>query len=289
MKLKVVLFFTLTLLASSAFAQKEIEGVKNKKFSITTEDVARKGRFFFYWGYNRSAYTKSDFHIEGEGYDFTVKDMKATDKPSALTFNNYVENISIPQYVYRLGYFINDRVSLSVGIDHLKYYMVPDQTAVVDGYVKPEASAKYAGEWNDEEVYVPWNWVWVHHSDGLNYTSVELEYNLPVWISAKKNFYVDVLGNVGGGLVIPKSYVRVFGEGVDNKFHIAGGGMNLKLGTRFTFWKNFYFEAALKSGYVWMPNILVDGTSTAKANQHFGWTEFFGAVGFSIPLNKNNK
>lgn len=291
MKLKFLLFFVLPLLVVSAFAQNEIEGLKDRKFSVTNEEVNRKGRLFFYWGYNRSAYTKSDFHIHGDGYDFTVKDMKATDSPTPFTVSNYFTpaEISIPQYVYRLGYYLNDRVSISIGMDHLKYYMVPDQTAVVDGYVSSEASAKYAGEWNNVEVEIPWNWLWVHHSDGLNYTSLELEYNLPVWMSTKKNFYLDVLGNVGAGIVVPKTYVRLYGTAIDNRFHVAGGGMSAKLGTRFTFWKNFYAEAALKSGYVWMPNILVDGSSSAKASQHFGWTEFFGAVGFSISLNKKNK
>jgi hypothetical protein len=32
-----------------------------------------KGGFYFYWGYNRSAYTKSDLHLVGRGYDFTMK------------------------------------------------------------------------------------------------------------------------------------------------------------------------------------------------------------------------
>lgn len=289
MSSKAIFLLILTLFSIKSFSQNEVEGVKNSWLKITQEDPERKGRFFFYWGYNRSAYTKSDFHIQGEGYDFTVKDMKATDKPSALTFNNYVANISIPQYVYRLGYFINDRVSLSIGMDHLKYYMVSDQLAVVDGYVSQDVSSEFAGVYDNAEVKIPWDWLWVHHSDGLNYASVELEYNLPLWMSSNRKFYVDVLGNVGGGLVVPKTYVRLYEEAIDNEFHIAGGGMSAKVGGRVTFWTNFYFEASLKSGYVWMPDILVDGTSTASANQQFGWTEFFGAVGFSIPLNKKNK
>src|ERR1035437_6297194 len=41
----------------------------------------RKGTFFFYWGYNRAAYTNSDIHLKGDGYDFTITDLRARDEP----------------------------------------------------------------------------------------------------------------------------------------------------------------------------------------------------------------
>lgn len=252
------------------------------------KSVERKGRIFFYWGYNRAAYTTSDFHISGEGYDLTFNDIKAKDKPSPFSAEQYFkpENISQPQYNYRLGYYLSDKLSISIGMDHLKYYMIEDQTVNIDGTISPEASSTYQGTYNGEPTVVPWRFFWVHHSDGLNYTSAELEYNLPVWVSSKKNFYVDVIGNAGIGVVIPKSFVMILDEGEDNKFHLAGGGANLKAGARFTFWKNFYLETAVKSGYVFMPKILVNGDNTAQAHQRFGWIEYYAAFGFSVPLTR---
>src|SRR3972149_3153003 len=46
------------------------------------KNLKRKGNFFFYWGYNRSAYTKSDIHFWGDGYDFTITNVKAKDEPT---------------------------------------------------------------------------------------------------------------------------------------------------------------------------------------------------------------
>lgn len=252
--------------------------------------VDRKGRLFFYWGYNRSAYTSSDFHISGEGYDLTFTDIEGYDRPTAFSYNDYIkpENISKPQYVYRLGYYINDRWSISAGMDHTKYFMKDEQMAGVSGYVDASRSDKYAGTYDGSEMLIPWRMLWFHHSDGLNYASIEVEYNLPVWVSIKKNFYVDLVGNVGAGLVVPKTYVMVLDEEVDNKFHIAGGGANVKLGGRFTFWSNFFFETAFKAGYAWMPNILVNDYSNAKAKQNVGWLEYYAAFGFSVPLIKQN-
>lgn len=259
--------------------------------SFAQNDVSRKGRIFGYWGYNRSAYSKSDIHISGQGYDLTFKKVGAADKPTSFSAEDYLkpENISKPQYNYRLGYYLTDRLSISVGMDHMKYFMWTDQRLEVDGYISKEASEQYQGTYNNELVTVPWRFFWIHHSDGLNYASVELEYNWPVWISPSKKFYVDAVGNVGAGLVVPKTYVMVLNKQEDNKFHVAGGGPNVKLGGRFTFFTNFFFDTSLKAGYTWMPNILVNGEGTAKASQNFGWVQWYTALGFSIPLNGLNK
>lgn len=253
--------------------------------------VHNKNDLFFYWGYNRAAYTKSDFHISGEGYDLTFKDVRAKDKPTPFSFEDYAKfsNISKPQYNYRLGWYFKEKWSVSIGMDHLKYYMRENQYLQIEGSVSESASEKYAGEYDNTTHLVPWRFVWFHHSDGLNYTSIELEYNFKVYQSKDKKIAIEALANAGGGLVVPKTFVMVLNEGVDNKFHIAGGGPSVKLGARFSFFKYFYLEAAGKTGYVWMPKILVNNEKTAQAKQHFGWVEFYGALGFNIPLSGKQK
>ena len=75
----------------------------------------------------------------------------------------------------------------------------------------------------------------------------------------------------------------------DNRFHLAGGGPSAKVGARFTAWKYFYIESAFKTGYLFLPNIIVNSAGSAKAHQHFGWLEFYGALGFNIPLGRAKK
>ena len=268
---KFLLLFYGLFVASTLFAQQSIE---------------KKGRFFFYWGYNRAQFTNSDFHISGEGYDLTFQDVTAADSPIPFSVERYFKpgNISKPQYNYRIGYYINDRLSLSVGLDHMKYYMNTEQNAKVSGYVDASRDKSFAGTYDGSAIDIPWRLLWFHHSDGLNYTSAELEYNLPIWVSSNSKFSLEAMGNVGLGIVIPKTYVMILNEEVDNKFHIAGGGPSAKVGGRFNFFNYFFLETALKSGYVFMPSILVNDKKTAKANQHFGWTQFYGAIGFNIPL-----
>lgn len=44
-----------------------------------------KGKFFFFWGGNRDYYTNSDITFSGNGYNFTIKDVEAVDKPKGCT------------------------------------------------------------------------------------------------------------------------------------------------------------------------------------------------------------
>ena len=56
---------------------------------------SRKGEYYFFWGFNRSDYTKSDITFRGKGYDFTLHDVVANDLPShcnvKLPFDFYPE------------------------------------------------------------------------------------------------------------------------------------------------------------------------------------------------------
>ncbi|HYG49428.1 MAG TPA: hypothetical protein VD905_00930, partial [Flavobacteriales bacterium] len=57
----------------------------------------KKGEFFFSWGYNRAAFTKSDIAFSGPGIDFTLSNVAAKDRPTPLNFNDYFVNVTIPQ------------------------------------------------------------------------------------------------------------------------------------------------------------------------------------------------
>lgn len=59
---------------------------------------SNKGKFFVYWGGNRSWYSSSDIHFRGEDYDFTLHNVNAHDKPKGWHID-YINpaRITIPQ------------------------------------------------------------------------------------------------------------------------------------------------------------------------------------------------
>src|SRR5882672_9372670 len=102
------------------------------------ETATHKAKFFIYWGWNRDSYTPSDIHFKGNEYDFTLYRVVAHDHQSVLALDPYVvpRTITIPQTNVRLGYFLNDHWSLSLGLDHMKYVMDQDQTANITGTIQ---------------------------------------------------------------------------------------------------------------------------------------------------------
>ena len=50
---------------------------------LTTYSV--NGKFYAYWGWNSSSYSKSNIHFKGNNYDFTLLDIKAKDRQSVFS------------------------------------------------------------------------------------------------------------------------------------------------------------------------------------------------------------
>ena len=71
----------------------------------------KKGDFFLSWGYNWSWYSDSDIKFEGENYNFELKSVKAADRQTPFTFENYFRfnSITIPQYKTNSLLLNNDR------------------------------------------------------------------------------------------------------------------------------------------------------------------------------------
>ena len=246
-----------------------------------------KDRLFIYWGYNRSAYTQSDIHLNGPGYDFTLKNTTASDRPTKFDPSVYfsVKLFTIPQYVYRAGYFITDNISVSLGIDHLKYVVDANQSLVLDGTIDSTASNTYAGTYSNQEHMLTNDFMRFEHSDGLNYVSAELDYH---WHLANlgENFSISGIAGGGIGTYIPKTLVNLFGNRVDNSFHIAGYGASLHGKIRFYYRNTLFITTSVKSGWAFLPGVFVDGTDEAFCNHNFGWIEHYAAFGGQFYLRK---
>ena len=88
------------------------------------KEKKRNHEFYFSWGYNKEWYTHSSLHISQPslGNDFVFENIKGHDHPG-WDGQLFTKAISIPQYNYRVGYFINEKKGLAVEInfDHTKF------------------------------------------------------------------------------------------------------------------------------------------------------------------------
>jgi hypothetical protein len=260
-------------------------------FPKPTKNQENKGKFFVYWGYNRSKYLKSNIHFSSPDYDFTVYDVKGTDRQRKFSLGGYFKpaNFSIPQYNYRLGYFMNDRWVISGGLDHMKYVVTQDQRVRISGVVSERISPKYAGAYLLDSIALAADFLQFEHTNGLNLITLDFEYLQPIAISKSGNFKLKWNIGLGGIWVVTKTDVRVMGDGIDNDFHVAGFSLAAKTGPRFDFFKRFFLATEFKAAYMAIPDVLIENAAPKHADHTLIVFEGYFAVGTYFQLWQNTK
>ena len=250
----------------------------------------RKGRLFLYYGWNRSAYSKSDIHFKGNGYNFTLNHVVAHDRPTAfdpLVYFNPAE-ITIPQYQYRLGYYISDKYSISFGFNHMKYVMDANQTVKISGSINTPEAGLYNGTYNQQNIKLTKDFLEFEHTNGLNYLDLNFDRTETLWIDSRQRAALSMVAGVGIGILYPKSDVKLFGNGND-QWHVASYGVSSHVALRLEFLKNMFVQMQLEGGYINMPDIITTGEPSARAKQNFFYEEETLMIGSYIRLLNRDK
>lgn len=259
----------------------------NCSFAIKSDSsYTNKGKVYAYWGYNRSAFSKSNIHFKGPNYDFTLEGAKAYDRPSKFDPNLYfnTKTLTIPQYNYRIGYFLTNTTSISLGLDHMKYVVKNGQTLKVTGEIPVSSSDKYAGSYFHNEVVLDKEFIRFEHTDGLNYLSLDYDYYHKLYIHHSGKLNIFVSEGLNSGVVIPRTEVWMFGNGVNNKFHLAGYGVGTKAGIHIDLLKYLFIKSDLKGGFINLPDVLTTGNNYERAYHHFWFIQFYTVMGISFNI-----
>ncbi|TDD98812.1 hypothetical protein E0F76_06190 [Flavobacterium cellulosilyticum] len=248
-----------------------------------------KGKFTISWGGNRDKYNKSDITFKGDNYEFTVENATAHDKPKGwhVDYINPVK-MTIPQTNFKMGYFITDHYSISIGLDHMKYVMTQNQTTNITGEINfptSNTSSQFNGIYNNTPTVMTEAFLMFEHTDGLNYIYTELARQDDIshlfGIKNTDKFQVNTNEGIGFGLLYPKTNTTLMGQMRHDDFHFSGYGTSIKAGINLTFFKHFTIEGDLKGGYINMPDIRTTQSSSDSASQHFLFLEkiiAFGAI-----------
>lgn len=270
--MKAILLIILTSLISfNSISQLSTFMVKDNCYS--------KGNFFVYWGWNRDAFTTSDIRFHGDEYDFTLTDVVAKDRQSPFSARLYFSptRMTIPQYNFRIGYFIGDNYQLSIGADHMKYVMQSDQTVKINGYIHNSGTA-YDGEYQNQDLVLSKDFLLFEHTDGLNYENIELR-RFDV-LFGRKNFHFAVNEGFGIGALVPRTNTTLLNNNRYDEFHLAGYGASIILALNTTFFKHFFIQSEWKGGFIHMPDIRTTMNPADRASQHFWFSQYnmvFGA------------
>lgn len=260
-----------------------VQGVAQNQ-SPSTESP-QKGKLYFYWGWNWDWYSHSNIHYTGDQYDFNLLDVAALDKPKKFSFGAYFNPgvATIPQYNFRIGYFISDHLSVSLGTDHMKYVVTPDQVVSISGYIE-DSETVYDGVYSEEDIALSTDFLQLEHTDGLNYINVDVRRfdNLFNW----GKISINLTEGLGGGVLLPKTNSTLLNYDTYDEFHLAGYGFSGLVGLNLTFFKNFFLQSEFKAGYINMPDIRTTSDTVDKASQDFLFYQLNFVFGATIKLGK---
>ena len=231
-----------------------------------------KGKFFVAWGGNRESFSKSDITFTGADYNFTIQNVEAHDKPKGWHCD-YLNpaRMTIPQTNFRLGYFVSDHYSVSIGVDHMKYVMFQDRAVNLSGYYPKYSS--YGEVLSNNQTLLTEDFLTFEHTDGLNYVHTEVsrfdDVSKLFTIGNTDKIQINLTEGIGGGLLYPKTNAKVLGKERHDDFHVSGYGVSAKVGLNITIFKHFYVQGELKGGYINMPDIRTTYDPVDRASQEF--------------------
>ena len=274
-KIKLSIIALLSAISSLSFAQ------DNQATNAEAPKKKMHGNFYITWGYQRNGYSKSDIrfvnHNNGNNYDFTLHNAAAHEQPD---FEDLLHRpISVPQYVFNIGYMFNDKKDLGIELswDHLKYVVTDNQMLHVTGNIN---NTIY-----DADMMVDTNFVHFEHTNGNNYLMASLVKRQKLYET--KNGYVKVsaIGKFALGGLVPKTDSHIMGKHNDGPFKLSGWVTGLFGGVKVDLFRYFFVEAAVKGCYADYTNAIIH--DKGKAIHSFWSVQYIADFGFNIPLSKN--
>ncbi len=281
-KMQVVLMifalFVLIGFPSNILAQEDL--IKEKESIAKT---VKKGSMYLYWGWNRSWYADSDLHFKGNDYDFNLKNVQATDRQSPFSTKIYLNPsyATIPQYNFRVGYFLSEKYNISFGVDHMKYVVTQDQIVNIDGDIHLSDSA-YNGQYTGQNIALKEDFLKFEHTDGLNFINVDFRRFYELWTTKKVT--LNVMGGLGVGVMVPKTNTTLLEKPRYDEFHLSGYGFSGAVGLNVSFWKYFFIQSEYKLGYISMPKIRTTYDRVDSADQKIWFSQVNILFGGNIYL-----
>lgn len=252
----------------------------------TCPGAKKKGSFYLLWGYNRDWYAKSTIHFRNDGdpnkqdqygvYDFKIYDVVAHDRPDFDAIYKSPVDVTIPQFNARIGYYFNDKKNqgIEINYDHAKYVVTDYQTARVAG-------TAFGKTFDKDSLLDPKN-IHFEHSDGANFWTFNYMRKWNLFTSKTKKHQIDFISKAGVGFVYPRTDVTIFGNRLNNNWHISGVCLGVETGIRTVFWKHFTMEFTGKGVAANYIKCLVQGKGNGKASHKMLCAQGIVCLGYTF-------
>lgn len=289
------LFLSLFICSNYSNAQLKSSFIGLDKLSSITKrnkpkNSMAKGTGFIYWGYNRSAYTRSKIQFTGAGYDFSLKGVRAKDRPSTK-IDEYLNptKFTVPQFNIRAGYNFRNYWNISFGYDHLKYVMVHGPEYLLNGQITNGIDQNWSGNISDQIVVTNENEFHYENSNGMNYIRAELTNVRNIVRNRRDNFTMSYLLGISCGAILSFNDFTFGGKKDVSTVSLSGLGVSGHAGMRFEFFKHVFLQTNVASGFIRQMNVRTRSSEyRAFAKQSLGYLEgniVLGALFYIRPTN----
>ena len=112
----------------------------------------------------------------GDQYDFTLRKVIADQRQRKFSPKEYLNpaTLSVPQFNFRVGYYLRDDLDVSLAMDHMKFVVRQNQTVKIDGYINGTNSV-HDGIYSNDDKQINKRWLLFEHTDGLNWINLTLQ------------------------------------------------------------------------------------------------------------------
>jgi hypothetical protein len=240
------------------------------------------GSIYFSWGYNADNYTLSTLHVKQDaaGNNYDLVHVHANDH-LGWNINLFHEQVSIPQYNWRIGYYFNEKQDLAfeLNFDHTKYIISDNQNIHLTGTLNHRAV-------DTTIVFSQANGDYYYLNNGANFLCFNIVKRVGLYNTHDNLLRVDLTGKVGAGPVVPHVQNSFFGVPNNQHFQVGGWNTGVELALRATFMRYGFLEFSQKLDYARYSGLKLADAGTAR--QNFGTYETILSAGFIIPTTKHN-
>ena len=251
-----------------------------------------QGTLFGYWGYNRSAYTKSNIRFVGPGYDFTLSGAKAHDNQSPFSVDKYLINVTIPQFNARIGYYFRNHWAISAGYDHMKYVFQDRNEVTLSGEISPgvDPVTNWSGIYTGEPVITDRETFHYENSNGLNYIHLQLtRTDLLFAFGQKHQFAISSNLSAGAGALLSINDLTFAGTKSRETASMSGYGLSAHAGLRFEFFRHVFIQTNLTGGFNHQVRVRTRPNDSSSFARHtYGYGMWDTSLGFLLYIRPTN-
>ena len=196
----------------------------------------------------------------------------------------FQEQLTIPQYNYRIGYFIDKKkdIAFEINFDHTKFIFADGQQAHIKG--------TFNNHTVDTTILFIWPQSYYYLNNGANFLlfNIVKRYHVLKSKDSKKRLKVDFLGKTGIGPLVPHVQDKFFDQPPNTPhFQLGGWNVGVEGALRITFFFNYvYLEYTNKLDYARYSGLQI---YYGTAHQAFGTYEMILNLGITFPIGKRTE